>query len=123
MQQPTASGLRPASEAARRWTIVPIYNASEMFARSLEEMWAKRTPAEALAVLSKPDVTVTNQGDKDMQLPKILTLNKQVRKVMEGTGAQQEGAPVAGAEVSIDVNPGGMWATFREDGGEVKQDV
>ena len=31
----------------------------------------ERTPEEARQVLSAPDVTVTNQGDKDMQLKKI----------------------------------------------------
>ena len=82
MQQPTASGLRPASEAARRWTIVPIYNASEMFARSLEDMWAKRTPAQAFEVLSQPDVTVTNASDKVVQLEKLIKLDTRVRTAL-----------------------------------------
>ena len=79
MQQPTASGLRPAGEGERRWTIVPIYGASEMFARGLEDMWAKRTPAQAFEVLSQPDVTVTNLNDKDVQLKKLLEFDGRVR--------------------------------------------
>ena len=41
MQQ-APDGLRSAEEGKRRWTIVPIYNASDAFAHALEEMWARR---------------------------------------------------------------------------------
>ena len=79
MQQPTAAGLRAATGSERRWTIVPIYNANNSLARSLEEMWATRTPAEAYAVLSQPDVTVTNASDKVTQLAKLANLDQLVR--------------------------------------------
>ena len=79
MQQPTADGLRPAGEGKRRWTIVPMYNATEDLARLLESMWATRTPEEAYAVLSKPDVTVTNTSDKVMQLAKLSKFDQRVR--------------------------------------------
>ena len=82
MQQPTANGLRPAGEDERRWTIVPIYNASEMFVRGLEDMWAKRTPAQAFEVLSQPDVTVTNASDKVVQLEKLIKLDTRVRTAL-----------------------------------------
>ena len=82
MQQPTASGLRPAGEDERRWTIVPIYGASEIFARGLEDMWAKRTPAQAFEVLSQPDVTVTNASDKVVQLEKLIKLDTRVRTAL-----------------------------------------
>ena len=49
----------------------------------LRLMWANKTPEEAYDILSKPDVTVTNQSDKDGQLPKIQKLAEQVRKVMQ----------------------------------------
>ena len=34
--------------------------------------------------LKSPDVTVTNQRDKEMQLPKILQLDVDVRETMSG---------------------------------------
>ena len=45
-------------------------------------MWADKTPEEAYGILKQPDVTVTNQSDKDAQLPKIHMLAEEVRQVM-----------------------------------------
>ena len=64
MQTVTAEGLRPSPEGKRRYKIVPIYGANEYLSRGLEELWAKRTPEEAVQVLSQPDVSVTNASDK-----------------------------------------------------------
>ena len=55
-------------------------------AEGLTAMWAKRTPKEAHELLAKPDVMVTNQKDKEMQLPKILALNEEVRSLLGGGG-------------------------------------
>ena len=82
MQEVTADGLRPASEGARRWTVVPIYGGSETFARGLEETWKHRTPAEEHLMLSQPDVTVTNASDKVVQLGKLSKLDERVRAAM-----------------------------------------
>ena len=41
-------------------------------------MWSGMTAHAAHAVLAKPDVVVTNQSDKDTQLPKLLSLNRNV---------------------------------------------
>ena len=41
-------------------------------------MWSIKTPEQAHALLSMPDVTVTNQSDKDEQLPKVLKFNDDV---------------------------------------------
>ena len=79
MQEPTAKGLRPAPPAKKRHTIVPIYNATESLGRTLEEMWADKTPEEAMAVLSRPDVTVTNESDKIVQLGKLKSFDETVR--------------------------------------------
>ena len=79
MQQPTPEGLRSAEGGERRWTTVPIYNARTALASVLEDMWATRTPAQALAVLSQPDVTVTNASDKVTQLTKLAQLDQRVR--------------------------------------------
>ena len=83
MQTPTVSGLRPATEAERRCTITPIYNATDELGAELEKMWARRTPEEAVEVLAKPDVTVTNSSDKVIQLGKLARLNQRVREDAE----------------------------------------
>ena len=79
MQQTTAAGLRSAEGSARRFSIVPIYGANEAFAKGLIDMWARRTPAEALEVLRQPDVTVTNPSDKLEQLGKLQQLDERVQ--------------------------------------------
>ena len=86
MQAVTDSGLRPASEAECRHTIVPIVNANSSIAKALVEMWAEKTPEEAHIILSKPDVTVTNQSDKDEQLAKLLDFNEHVRGAFLDSG-------------------------------------
>ena len=48
----------------------------------LLSMWANKTPQQAHTLLSKADVTVTNQSDKDQQLEKILALNEEVGAAM-----------------------------------------
>ena len=73
-------GLRPATDEEIRVTIVTIYNANELMARGLRSMWSHRTPAETVEVLSKPDVTVTNESDKQIQLGKLLQLDERVRR-------------------------------------------
>ena len=44
--------------------------------------WASRSVDEAIETLASPDVTVTNQGDKDTQRAKLATLDG-VREVCE----------------------------------------
>lgn len=80
MQTATKDGLRPATVAERRCEITPIYNTTQNMAEALTAIWATKSPAEAFATLAKPDVTVTNQSDKDGQLPKILTFDDRVRE-------------------------------------------
>ena len=86
MQTTTEGGLKscPSKEdKSNRCTIVPIYNTNSIIAGCLRSMWADKTPKEAYDILKQPDVTVTNQSDKDDQLPKIQKLEEQVRKVMQ----------------------------------------
>ena len=53
------------------------------------------TAAEAYAKLSSADVTVTNQSDKDVQLPKIEALDRIVRTMAVAEGESWgEGSPV-----------------------------
>ena len=61
---------------------MPIYNANTVIAGYLRTMWANKTPNEAYDILRQEDVTVTNQSDKDNQLPKIQKLAEEVRQVM-----------------------------------------
>ena len=70
------NGLEPAAEAERRCVIKCIHNAPSSFEGMIIDMWAGRTANEAHDILAKPDVTVTNQTDKDVQLPKLLKLNE-----------------------------------------------
>ena len=48
----------------------------------LKALWATRTPQQAYDLLKEPDVTVTNQSDKDMQLDKLLKLDVEVREAI-----------------------------------------
>ena len=73
--------MRSASEANRRCVIECIHNANEYTKLGLIDMWSNKTPEEAHEILSKPDVTVTNQSDKDAQLPKLLKLNDFAKKM------------------------------------------
>ena len=72
--------LRRAVGAECRETFVPIYNGTATAVKLLEEQWRDVKPLEARAILARPDVTVTNQSDKDMQLPKLKQLDELVRE-------------------------------------------
>ena len=88
MQEGYADGLRAAPECRRRVTMVCIHNATTGDEDvKLRRMWEAVSPEQAHELLSKPDVTVTNQSDKEAQLPKILKMNDEVKGVMEGAPA------------------------------------
>ena len=81
-QKCTPYGIQPASEAERRFEIVPIHAAAVAgteTANTLIAAWAGRTPQEAHDYLSKPDVRVTNQKDKEGQLQKLRKLDEEVK--------------------------------------------
>ena len=86
LQVPTADGLKGTNidELANRCSIVPIYNANSSMAHCLRSMWANKSAEEAYDILRQGDVTVTNQSDKAQQLPKIRTLDEDVRAVLQG---------------------------------------
>ena len=86
MQSPSIAGLRPAKPEERRFDVVPIHGASKHMGEALRLMWADRTPTEAHALLKEPDVVVTNQSDKDVQLRKLLELDEEIRQVMSEFG-------------------------------------
>ena len=69
MQCGGPAGLQPAAAGKRRSTFVCVHNATAQTEDAkLIAMWERRTPAEARATLSAPDVTVTNQSDKTTQV-------------------------------------------------------
>lgn len=81
MMRATSRGLVAAAEGERRCRIQCIHNAMESAAAMLLEMWASKTAQEAHDILRKPDVTVTNAKDKEIQLPKILKIDHKVRQL------------------------------------------
>ena len=81
MQTATPEGLRPATEAERRYTIKCIHNATtETTAKGLVDLVSTKNPEEMHQVLKKPDVNVTNMKDKEAILPKILKINQHVKE-------------------------------------------
>jgi len=104
MQSAMPSGLKPAvGTKNERHHIRCIQNAAEQ-AELQVLSWADKTPDAAHAFLSKPDVTVTNQSDKEGQLPKIKELNATVqgafRAISDKFGsdlASMQGADLASA--------------------------
>ena len=101
MQFATPKGLKPAVGTKNaRHHVVCIQNAaaqSELYSKALVDNWAKKTPEEAHDFLSKPDVTVTNQSDKDGQLPKIKGLDETAKGAFNILGQQHEQRVAASA--------------------------
>jgi len=62
--------------------VVPIHQATEALAVELVRMWAGRSVDEAIETLASPDVTVTNQSDKELQLYKLRELDSLVREAV-----------------------------------------
>jgi len=85
MQMVTPEGLKPATLDQNRFDIVPVHGANKITGESLKNMWAERTPQDAYDLLKEPDVTVTNQSDKEIQLVKLLQLDEEVREAMRAT--------------------------------------
>ena len=60
---------------------------------NLPRRWASRSVDEAIETLASPDVTVTNQSDKELQLYKLRELDSLVREAVEqcrdGAGAER----------------------------------
>ena len=79
MQLATTAGLVSAPHTAQRFAVKCIHNAPVGLAASLIEEWSRCTASVAHAKLSQPDVSVTNQSDKELQLPKVLELDRKVR--------------------------------------------
>ena len=101
MQFATPNGLKSAvSTENARYHIVCIQGAAEqaeLYTKALVDTWATKTPQQAFDFLSKPDVMVTNQSDKQDQLPKIKALDATVQGAFEAIDAQLEQLVAANA--------------------------
>ena len=93
MQYAMPDGLKPAINTQNeRHHIMCIHNAAsqaELYTKGLVENWAHKTPQQAHAFLAKPDVTVTNQSDKEGQLLKIEVLDATVQGAFKFITYQQ----------------------------------
>mgnify|MGYP004175395721 FL=1 len=77
----TERGLESAPAADQRHTVTCIHNAPASFETGLFDMWSQRTAEEAHTILMKPDVEVTNQSDKVVQLRKLKKLNEDTQRM------------------------------------------
>ena len=79
MQTATAKGLVPSTEENRRYTIKHIHTADDKHdVHGLVDKVSKKTVAEMVSHLEKPDVLVTNAKDKQTILPKIRKYDEEV---------------------------------------------
>jgi hypothetical protein len=94
MQFATPDGLKSAVGTKNaRYHIVCIQGAAEqaeLYKKALVDTWATKTPQQAFDFLSKPDVTVTNQSDKEGQLPKIRALDVTVQGAFQAVMNEEE---------------------------------
>ena len=58
--------------------IAALSNACSVLANYLEGRWTDKTPQQAHEILEKDDVLVTNGGDKEVQLKKVLALHEDI---------------------------------------------
>ena len=94
MQTASPEGLRPSTEAEKRFDIMTIMNGNSSLTESLKAMWKTRTPKEAYEVLAEKDVIVTNLKDKEKQLKRIQFFSDDVKEVLRMSSHAQMKAPV-----------------------------
>ena len=88
-QQGGANGLLPTPAHLDRCSIVCLHQATlEVEGAKLRSMWSNVNAADAHRILSAPDVTVTNQSDKDTQLAKIRVLDDEVKGAFDMASAK-----------------------------------
>jgi hypothetical protein len=137
IQVAEADGLRPATSETQRAHLTPIHSATRELAASLLQLWRTKAPQEAHDVLKAPDVRVTNQSDKLIHLPKLLSLNADVREAMAvmaspagGHGADGsktasaavEAAAAAAAQEEVAAADEAMAAVEEADSAEAAED-
>lgn len=95
MQDVSKHGLVSARSSSRtqRCSIVTMHGAPEALIESLVEEWSNCTAAKAFEKLSSADVAVTNQSDKDTQLPKIIELDERTAAMAIQMGIERVLSP------------------------------
>lgn len=78
----TRDGLLTAPESKQRCVITCLHGCPPSLQLALREEWDSCSARMTYEKLSSPDVTVTNQSDKEMQLPKILAMDQTVIDIM-----------------------------------------
>ena len=69
MKAPSADGVRTARGGEERYKITCIHNADAQLTRQeLIQRLSEKTPEQMHAILAKPDINITNTGDKDKLL-------------------------------------------------------
>jgi hypothetical protein len=95
MQQAGPRGLNSAPREQLRCRMACLGNAPLELQSALMEEWSHCTAQVAFDKLSSADVTVTNKSDKDIQLPKILKLDKAVRDLFATGSGASEGTQIS----------------------------
>ena len=83
MRKASRQGLGNAKAHEARWSIAMLYGCPEAQRNSLMQEWLKCSHVEAKEKLSKPDVEVTNQQDKDVHLPKLADIDRAAQRMMK----------------------------------------
>ena len=112
MQHGSTGGLQPAPEDMRRCTIEFLHTATETTRADLVHMWATRQPNDACALLSQPDVQVTNASDKSTQLEKVRGLDALVCEAHSALAAAQK---ARGGATWADLLAGGFSASVLQE--------
>ena len=86
-------GLVSARNSSTRCSIMTVHGAPEALVESLVEEWSNCTAEKAFEKLSSADIAVTNQSDKDVQLPKILELDARTAAVAVQIGIERLPSP------------------------------
>ena len=94
MRSTSANGLSN-EQGASRMSIRRLRGMNMESEASLKREWSNCTVERAYEVLKGPDVEVTNKKDKDLQLPKLLELNRRVKRLFETLEKASPIAPLA----------------------------
>jgi len=113
-QSASDDGLIGTATSQMRATVDCLHGTPEFYARALEAEWYNANARAAYEKLSSPDVAVTNQSDKDVQLPKIAMLDEMVRTLMMKHTAHL--GPMGGSSTNLNSSAGGGLSAVRAAG-------
>ena len=79
----TKYGLVGSSPGQTRCTVRCIHSATSAHVTELFALWRHLSAQQASEALRRPDFVVAVQADKDMQLPKLLELDRAACELMK----------------------------------------